>query len=63
MVRSEQIKMEDIVGIRFSYESKEYEILFNTREKAGGHITIKENSKIIIDKNFTETVILQKRLY
>ena len=56
MVSSTPLKGEDMVGVRFVHDTKEYEVMFNTIDKAGGKISINQNGEKILEENFSDEV-------
>ncbi len=63
MVESTQVSTDDMTGVRFSYENKEYEVLFNTEEEVGGKIIIKQGSRKILEEEFERQVKQPKSLF
>ena len=63
MVNSIAIKKENLSGVKFTYQDKEYEITFNTKEDIGGKITINRNKQLILTENFTKNVKTQHGLF
>jgi heparin/heparan-sulfate lyase len=56
MVNSKPIHSDDMVGVRFVHDKKEYELLFSTIDKAGGIISINQNGEQILEENFSDKV-------
>lgn len=46
----------DMVGVKFSYDNKDYEVLFSTVGEAGGKITIRSGGSVILTENFKNTI-------
>ncbi len=63
MVTSEKIEKNGLVGVRFEFNSKVYEITFATSGKPGGNISITQNSRKIRDEKFTDKVKPQVGLF
>ena len=63
MVASDPIKTKNMTGVRFEFNSKEYEVMFSTGEEAGGKISIIQDGKIIRDEVFTNKVKPQVGLF
>ena len=63
MSGSKPLKTEDMAGVSFSHEGREYEVLFATGDDAGGKITISENGRKILEEEFTDQVKQQKGLF
>ncbi|MCK4967064.1 heparinase II/III family protein [bacterium] len=63
MVQSEAVKTDDILGIRFSYGSKEYTILFSAKGEPAGKISINQDDQTVLDEEFTKTVKPQSGLF
>ena len=63
MSNSRPLKEDRMVGVSFSRENREYEVMFATSNDAGGKITISENSRKIIEEEFTNQVKQQKGLF
>jgi heparin/heparan-sulfate lyase len=63
MAESKPVKTGDRAGVKFSWEDKEYEIIFNTKGEAGGKISITRNNRCILEENFTDKVKSQKGLF
>ena len=60
MANSSAIKTDDMIGVRFVYEHTEYEVMFVTKNEAGGNISIRQNGQIILEEKFTDKVKPQK---
>ena len=60
---SKPVKNGDMVGVGFTHENREYEIMFATRDEAGGKISIIENGRNILDEEFSSMVKQQKGLF
>ena len=56
MVKSTSLKKEGRVGVKFTYQDKEYEILFNTRNDVGGKICIRRGRQQIVENNFSNNL-------
>lgn len=63
MTESKLLKSGDMTGVSFKYMQKEYEVKFNTRDKAGGRISVKQNGTELINENFSTQVKSQKGLF
>ena len=63
MENSTTLRKDDMVGVKFTYQDKEYEIAFNTKEKIGGKISLNRNNQQILNEDFTESVKPQKDLF
>ncbi|VAW18013.1 Heparinase II protein precursor [hydrothermal vent metagenome] len=63
MANSTPVKTEDMAGVRFVYENKQYEVMFNTKNEAGGKISISQDGQKILEEKFTNEVKSQKGLY
>lgn len=63
MVKSERIRKGKRVGVRFSSGARAWEALFDTDGPAGGHISIRENGKTVLDRELTCAVMSQKGLF
>lgn len=62
MANSTPLKRDDMLGLRFTHENKEYEILFFVKEQGGGRITISQNGQKILEEDFTDKVKPQQGL-
>ncbi len=56
MANSIPLKTDDMVGVRFVHEKKEYEVMFFVKDKAGGKISITQNGQKILEENFSDKV-------
>lgn len=63
MVTSTLEKTGDMVGLRFAYKGKDYEVRFATKGEDGGEISIKENGRTILEEDFIEEVKKQRGIY
>ena len=63
MTKSETVKKGDRVGVHFTYGQKEYTVMFDTKDNAGGMISIKHNGVEVLKENFTQQVKLQTGLF
>ncbi|GAF88223.1 unnamed protein product, partial [marine sediment metagenome] len=63
MVQSEAVKTDDMMGVRFSYGSKEYTIIFSAKGEPGGRISINQDDQTVLDEEFTKTVKPQSGLF
>ncbi len=63
MVKSSPVSTDDMTGVRFNYNNKEYEVLFSTKNEAGGKITIMNGSGKILEEEFAKQVKQPKSLY
>jgi len=63
MVDSEPLRVGDSVGVRFSQEGREWVVLFGTKGEPSGHITIKKDGAIVVDRDLTRKVQPQTGLF
>ena len=56
MVNSTPVIADDMIGVRFHYEDKEYEVMFATVNEAGGTISISQNGREIKKEEFTKEI-------
>ena len=63
MVQSTPVKTQDRVGVRFEYENKHYEVMFDTKAEAGGTISIRKKGQKILEEPFTQNVKPQEGMY
>ena len=63
MAVSETVQSGDMAGVRFTYGQKQYEVLFNTKDKVGGKILIKQSGDKTTEEYFTQKVNPQKGLF
>ena len=63
MSDSKSLTTDEMAGVRFSHENKEYEVMFSTSDEAGGKISIIENGQNILEEEFTNQVKQQKGLF
>jgi len=56
MANSTPVKTDDMVGVRFVYENREYEVMFAIKNEAGGKISINQNGQRILEEKFTDKV-------
>lgn len=63
MVNTSPVKANGMKGVKFSYNSKQYEILFSEGEEHGGEISVSKNGKVIRQENFSQKVKPQAGLY
>jgi hypothetical protein len=63
MVQSELIKNGKQVGVRFSNGTRTWEVLFGTEGGASGHIAIREDGKILMNRALTTAIMPQKGLF
>ena len=56
MANSTPLKTDDMVGVRFVHEKKEYEVMFFVKDKAGGKISINQNGQKILEENLSDKV-------
>ncbi|MGC9343888.1 MAG: heparinase II/III domain-containing protein [Bacteroidales bacterium] len=63
MVDSELIKSEEMVGVRFTLDDKEYEVMFTIKDEAGGKISINQDGRKILDEKFSDQVKKQQGLF
>jgi hypothetical protein len=63
MTESRLIKSGDMTGLSFNYRQREYEVIFNTKDKTGGRISVKQNGTILINENFSIQIKSQKGLF
>ncbi len=56
MVDSTPVKTEDMSGVRFVHENKEYEVMFSTKNEVGGNISVSEDGRKILEEKFTDKV-------
>jgi len=59
MVNSIPLKTENMVGVRFVHDEKEFEIMFSVKDKVGGEISISQNGQKILEEPFSDKVKLQ----
>ena len=63
MVESAQVSTDGMTGLSFTYDNKEYEVLFLTENQVGGKITIKQGNQKILEEEFAREVKQPKSLY
>ncbi len=63
MTDSEPVRTGNRTGVKLSYKDKEYEVMFNTKNEAGGTISISQNGQRILDENFSNKVKYQRGLF
>jgi heparin/heparan-sulfate lyase len=63
MVETQNIRTQDSIGIKFRYNQFEYELQFNNKGPAGGHIVIKQNGNRLLQEDFSQEVKSQKGLF
>lgn len=63
MADSESVRTDDMAGIRFAYAGKEYEVMFATKNEAGGKISISQGGKKMLEEVFSNKVKAQEGLY
>ncbi|MHB9029222.1 MAG: hypothetical protein ACYC9O_10660, partial [Candidatus Latescibacterota bacterium] len=63
MAKSELVRKGQRVGVRFEDKGRAWEALFDTAGAAGGHITIREGAKVVLDREFSRKVQPQKGLF
>ena len=63
VVTSTPSRTDDMVGVRFVQENKECEVMFFTKDKTGGRISIHQNGQKILEEEFSDVVKSQKGLY
>ena len=56
MVNSIPLKTDDMVGVRFVHDKKEFEVMFSIKDKVGGEISISQNGQKILEESFSEKV-------
>ena len=56
MVKTTPLKKDDKIGVKFTWQDKEYEVTFNTKGNVGGTISISQDNRKILEENFTEKV-------
>jgi heparin/heparan-sulfate lyase len=56
MVNSIPLKTDDMVGVRFVHDKKEFEVMFSIKDKVGGVISINQNGQKILQENFSDKV-------
>ena len=56
MANSTPVKTDDMVGVSFVYENREYEVMFFIKNEAGGKISINQNGQRILEEKFTDKV-------
>ncbi len=61
--KSELVRRGNRVGVRFSDRGRTWEVLFDTEGPAGGHITIREGAKTVVDRELSRSVQKQKGLF
>jgi heparin/heparan-sulfate lyase len=57
-----KLEEQGMKGVQFTYEDKEYKVLFSTSGIASGKISITQNGNVIVNENFSNTVKLQSGL-
>jgi len=63
MTKSNTVKKGDRVGVHFMYGQKEYTVMFDTKDKAGGKLSVKQNGDRLFEEDFTQKVKSQKGLF
>jgi len=63
MTASELVKKGKRAGVRFSFGSREWEVLFGTDGKASGHISIKQDSRFLVNRELTKKNAPQSGLF
>jgi hypothetical protein len=63
MVVSAPLTTDGMTGLRFTYENKEYEVMFNTDNEAGGRISITRDGRQIVAEEFTGQVEKQTGIF
>ena len=63
MVKSKLVKKGSRVGVNFTLDSKEWEVLFGTEGDASGHISIRQNGTNLVNRELTQKVVPQKGLF
>lgn len=56
MVNTTLSKTDDMVGVRFVHEEKEYKVMFAIKDRAGGEISIHQSGQKILGEKFSENV-------
>jgi hypothetical protein len=63
MVVSAPVTTDDMTGLRFTHENKEYEVMFNTDKEAGGRISISRDGRQILKDEFSIKVEKQRGMF
>ena len=56
MVNSTPLRTDDMVGLSFVHDKKQYEVMFFVTDKAGGKISIDQNGQKILEEKFSDKV-------
>ena len=63
MAGSTPLQIDDMVGVRFTHENKECEVMFFITDKTGGKIMISKNGQKILEEELSDKVKPQEGLY
>ena len=63
MAGSAALQIDDMVGVRFTQENKECEVMFFITDKTGGKIMISKNGQKILEEELLDNVKPQEGLY
>jgi hypothetical protein len=63
MANSTPLKTEDMVGVRFVHENKEFEVIFSITDNTGGKIMVSKNGQKILEEELSDKVKPQEGLY
>ncbi len=56
MVESRTVRQDGLAGVRFSYQGKDYELLFAVRGAPSGHLTIREGNRLVVNAELATEV-------
>ena len=56
MINSFPVKTDDMLGVRFVFENRDYELKFNIKDEPGGEISISRGGIRILTKKLTNEV-------
>jgi heparin/heparan-sulfate lyase len=63
MDNSTPVELEDMVGVRFVHEKRDYEVIFSISDNTGGRISIHQNGQKILEEELSDKVKPQEGLY
>ena len=63
MVISKPVRKDDMVGVSFVYQNREYEVMFQTKNEVGGEISINQNNLQVLEEEFTSQIKRQEGLF